>query len=199
MEINEPAIAYSSKREFSIAEYLEMENAVTEKHEYYQGEIFAMSGTKSKHNIVIGNLSYYLRQKLQGKPCRPFGSDMRIHIEKNTLFTYPDISIFCGALISLNNDDMNFLNPTIIIEVASPSTQNYDRETKFKLYQAIPTLKEYILVDPLCISIDAFFINSGGNWELSALREPGQSLGLNSMGVSVALRDIYEGIDFPAS
>ena len=198
MEINEPGTAYS-KREFSIGEYLEMENAASEKHEYYQGEIFAMSGTKLKHNIVSGNLLYYLRQKLQGTSCRPFSSDIRIHISKNTLFTYPDISVFCGDPESLNNDEMNFLNPSVIIEVASPSTRNYDRGTKFKLYQDIPSLKAYILIEPLSISIDAFFINSSANWELRAYRNIDQNLDLNSIGVSVALKDIYEGIDFLAS
>src|SRR6185503_6229144 len=101
MEVKEPAVAYS-KNKYTIAEYLEMENAATEKHEYYQGEIFAMSGPKFQHILVSRNLFLTLGQKLKGKPCQPLGSDMRIHIPKNTLFTYPDISIICG--------DPEFLN-----------------------------------------------------------------------------------------
>jgi Uma2 family endonuclease len=198
MEIKEPAIAYS-KREFSIEEYLEMENASAEKHEYYRGEIFAMSGAKSKHNIVTSNLHIHIGGLLKGKPCKPFGSDLRIHVEKNTLFTYPDISIICGELVSLNNDDINFLNPTVIIEVASPSTKKYDRETKFELYKDIPTFKEYILVDPLSISADTFFINGQGDWELREFRHLEQSIELNSIGISVSMKDVYEEIDFSAS
>ncbi len=147
MEVKEPALAYA-KGKYTIEEYLQMENAASEKHEYYQGEIFAMSGAKIEHNKVTSNLHYALRSKLKGKPCQPFGSDQRIHIEKNTLFTYPDISVVCGDLLTLNDDEYNVLNPSIIFEVASPSTRDYDRGEKFKLYRDIPTLKEYILVNP---------------------------------------------------
>ena len=95
MELREPAKAYG-KQHFSIEEYLEIENAATEKHEYYKGEIFAMSGAKLAHNIIWKNFFGSLAIKLKGKYCQPFGSDLRIHIESNTLFTYPDISIICG-------------------------------------------------------------------------------------------------------
>jgi len=192
MELNEPAVAYG-KHLYSIEEYLEMENAATEKHEYYLGEIFAMSGAKSQHNIIAGNLYFHLRQKLAGKPCRPFNSDLRIHIEKNTLFTYPDLSIICGDLKSLNNDDMNFLNPSVIFEVSSLSTRNYDRQAKFKLYRDIPTLKEYVLVYPESFSVDAFFVNSQGHWELIEYKSIDDALQLKTVDVSVDLKDIYEG------
>src|SRR5690348_5479563 len=92
MEVREPAVAYG-KQKFSIAEYLEMEDASAEKNEYYKGEIFAMSGPKVPHNEISGNLYFAFRKKLQGKRCKPYNSDQRIHIESNTLFTYPDISI----------------------------------------------------------------------------------------------------------
>ncbi len=192
MEIKEPAIAYSKKK-YTIEEYLEMENAATEKHEYYQGEIFAMSGPKVPHNIITSNLQSYLGQKLRGKSCRPFGSDLRIHIEKNTLFTYPDISIICGEVITLNNDEWNALNPTVIIEVLSPSTKNYDRGEKFKLYRDIATLKEYILIDSESISIEAFYINEHGNWELKEHKSIDEILYLQVIQTSLELREIYEG------
>jgi Uma2 family endonuclease len=96
-----------------------MENASSEKHEYYQGEIFAISGAKVPHNIIATNLVVALTIKLKGNSCRPFNSDQRIHVEANTLFTYPDISIICGDIITRNNDDYNVLNPTVLIEVLS--------------------------------------------------------------------------------
>ncbi len=191
MELNEPAVAYGDKR-YTIEEYLEMEDAATEKHEYYRGEIFAMSGARSQHNIVTSNLHIALGQKLKGKPCRPFGSDLRIHIEKNTLFTYPDLTIVCGELISRNDDDKNFLNPTVIIEVLSPSTRAYNKGAKFELYKDIPTLKEYILVEPEWINVEAYF-NDGSDWrrrEISAIED---DLTLQSVGVAISLREIYEG------
>src|ERR1700740_3378674 len=124
MEVNEAAVDYGKKK-YSIEEYLEMENASPEKHEYYQGEIFAMAGGGSQHNIVAKNVLSVLDKKLDKKPCQPFNSDTRVYIEKSMLFTYPDVSVFCGDLLSLNNDDLNFLNPVIIFEVLSPSRKNY--------------------------------------------------------------------------
>lgn len=192
MEFNEPAVAYY-KRNLTIEEYLEMENAAEDKHEYYKGEIFAMSGAKLEHNIVCVNLLSSLKQKLKGKPCQPFGSDLRIHIPENTLFTYPDISVICGKPESLNNDEMNFLNPTVIFEVYSHSTKKYDREPKFRLYLDIPTLREYVLVDPTAVGIESFYINSNGNWELKDYNSLDQSLLLSHLQVSLDLKDIYEG------
>ncbi len=193
MEVNEPAVAYS-RQKLTIEEYLQMENAATEKHEYYKGEVFAMSGAKMPHNKVAKNLLVSLELKLKGKPCEPFGSDVRIHIEKNSLFTYPDISVICGEPVSMNNDGMNFLNPTVIFEVLSPSTRDYDRAEKFKLYRDIPTLKEYILVDPELIYIEAFHLNNVGNWELREYKNLSETLALPAIQVSLALKDIYEGI-----
>ncbi len=192
MEVNEAAVDYG-KRNFTIEEYLEMENVSTEKHEYYQGEIFAMSGAKSQHNIISKNLMIALGTKLKGKPCQPYGSDARIHIEKNTLFTYPDLSVICGDMKSLNNDDHNFLNPTIIFEVLSRSTRNYDRTTKFKLYRDIPTLKEYVMVETESIGIEAWQLNNKGQWELREYQSLGDVLLLPSVQVSIEVKDIYEG------
>jgi Uma2 family endonuclease len=192
MLTNEPALAYQ-KQKYTIPEYLEMENAATEKHEYYQGEIFAMSGAKLQHNRVVRNLLTSLTRELKGKPCEPLGSDARIHIPENTLFTYPDISIFCEKPESLNNDEMNFLNPSVIIEVLSPSTKNYNRGEKFKLYRDIHTLREYILVEPEAIGVEAFFINAHGNWELKEYRSINDTLQLKTINVSLSLTEIYDG------
>lgn len=139
-ELREPAVAYG-KSKFTIEEYLQMELTSQAKHEYYQGEIFAMSGPKVPHNIIAGNMFGELRQRLKGQSCRPFNSDQRIHVPQNSLFTYPDISIICGEIITLDNDDWNVLNPTVIIEVLSPGTKDYDRGGKFKLYRDIASSK----------------------------------------------------------
>ena len=191
MEINEPSVAHG-KQKYTIEEYLEMEAAATEKHEYYQGEIFAMSGPKFQHVKVCMNLSYRLSAKLSGKPCQPLNNDMRVHIEKNTLFTYTDISIVCGDPLFLNDDEWNLLNPTVIFEVLSPSTKNYDRGEKFRLYRDIPTLKEYVLVDPEAILIEAYAINKQNLWELKEYKNIDETLQLNSIGVSLELKEIYE-------
>src|ERR1043165_8642906 len=98
MEVKEPAPLYQ-KAHYSIQEYLEMEKASIEKHEYYRGEIFAMAGAGSRHNVIFKNLFRDIASWLKGKPCQPYGPDMRLHIPQNTLFTYPDISIYCNEII----------------------------------------------------------------------------------------------------
>jgi len=196
MEIKEPAVAYN-KQKISIEEYLEMENAALEKHEYYQGEIFAMSGAKVPHNAIASNLLVELGMKLKGKKCKPFNSDQRIHIPSNTLFTYPDISIICGEVITLNNDEWNALNPSVIIEVLSKSTKNYDRGEKFKLYRDINTLKEYILVDSESIHIEVFRLNEKKHWELEEYNDINASLEVKAINEQILISEIYDGVKIP--
>jgi Uma2 family endonuclease len=192
MEVREPLVVYG-KKNFTIEEYLELETAATEKSEYYKGEIFAMSGALLPHNIIAVNVLVSLHQKLKGKGCRPFNSDMRIHIEKNTLFTYPDISVVCGEPKTFNNDNFNLLNPLVIVEVLSKSTKNYDRGDKFKLYRDIPTLKEYILIDSQTVSVEIFRINEKNHWELEELVSIEDSLTIAALKLAISLEDIYDG------
>jgi Uma2 family endonuclease len=194
-ELREPAVAYG-KSKFTIEEYLEFEKASEEKHEYYLGEIFAMSGSKVPHNTISVNIIALLKQKLKGKSCQPFNSDQRIYIPENSLFTYPDISIICGEIITLNNDDWNILNPSVIIEVLSPGTKDYDRGGKFKLYRDIATLKEYILVDTETTNIESFRINDSGYWELEEYKKIDASLLVKTVQVTIPVAEIYEGIKF---
>lgn len=193
MEVREPAVAYG-KQKFSIAEYLEMENASPEKHEYYKGEIFAMSGAKMPHNEISSNLMILIGSNLKGKKCKPYGSDVRIHIEANTLFTYPDLSIICGERTTLNNDDYNVLNPTVIIEILSKATKNYDRGEKFMLYRDIPTLKEYVLVDSESIHIEVFRLNETQHWELEEYDSINEELYIKAINEKVLIEEIYEGV-----
>jgi len=195
MEIKEPAIAYGQQKS-SIEAYLEMENASLEKHEYYKGEMFAMSGAKMPHNKISKNLLGNLFIKLKGKKCQPYGSDVRVHIQSNTLFTYPDISIVCGDVLTLNNDEYNVLNPTVIIEILSPSTRNYDRGEKFKLYRDITSLKEYILVDSESIHIEVFRLNEKNHWELEEYKDSNNNLLISAINEKLLIAEIYEGLNF---
>ena len=192
MEVKEPAVAYG-KEKFTIEEYLRMEKAATEKHEYYQGEIFAMSGAKPRHNVIAKNLIRDIANALRGKPCQPYGSDLRISIPENTLFTYPDISIICGDIVSSEFDEDTAVMPTIIIEILSLSTKEYDRGGKFKLYRDIAPLKEYILIDSESVNIEAFRINNSNHWELEEYKSGSETLELPSVQVSIPVADIYEG------
>ncbi len=192
-EVKEPAVAYQ-KQYFTEEEYFAMEEKAVEKHEYYNGEIFLMSGTKIPHNTISINLLGSIIPHLKGKPCKPFHSDQRVYVEKNGLFTYPDIFIVCGKTETRNNDNWNVLNPTVIIEILSPSTRSYDRGDKFKLYRDLPSLQEYILVNSEAIGVEAFSINGDGWWELKEYKERHEDLKINSIGLSIPLQDVYDGV-----
>lgn len=191
-EVREPAEAYGKKK-LTIEEYLQWEKASLEKHEYYQGEIFAMAGAGARHIIISKNLMRDIATALKGKTCQPYGSDLRIHIPENTLFTYPDISIVCNDLLNLKGVEDMVIQPAVIIEILSTSTKQYDRGEKFKLYREIPALKEYILVDSESVNIEAFRINNNEHWELEEYKSIKQELSIPTVDLFLSIRDIYEG------
>ncbi len=200
MIIEEPAVDYN-KQYITVAEYLEREKASLEKHEYYKGEIFplhredvtGMAGAGQRHNVIFKNTYLGLGIRLQGKPCQPYGSDLRIHIPENTLFTYPDISIICNDFIPSAEDEDSFILPTVLIEILSPSTKSYDRNGKFKLYQDIPSLKEYVLIDSQSISVEVFRLNNNGYWELEEYKTLEATLVIPSIAVAIPVEEIYRG------
>lgn len=203
MEVREPMAVYGKKR-VTAEEYLEWEKASVERHEFYKGEVFpmgghgellAMSGAGNRHNRIFTNIFGELFSQLKGKSSQPFGPDLRIYIPENSLFTYPDISIICGDMISSDIDEDSFMQPTVIIEILSPSTKNYDRGEKFRLYRDIPALNEYILVDSLSIHIEAFRINAIGFWELEEYKSLDGELRIGSIDTSISVADIYSGIN----
>ena len=192
MEVREP-IVVQNKSKLTAEEYLQFEKESLHKHEYFKGEIFAMAGAGARHNVIFSNLFIGIGSQLKGRPCKPYGSDLRIHIPENTLFTYPDISIICGEIVPSQIDADTAILPTVLIEILSPSTKNYDRGGKFRLYRDIPALKEYILIDTESISIEVFRINSKGHWELEEYRSIENTLTIPTVTVSMPLKEIYEG------
>jgi Uma2 family endonuclease len=196
MEVKEPAVSYG-KNKITIEEYLQFEKATDIKHEYYRGEVFAMSGAKPRHNVIAKNLMRDIATALRGKPCQPYGSDMRINIPENTLFTYPDISIICGEVVPSGYDEDTATEPIVIIEILSESTRGYDRISKFQLYRDIPALREYILIDSESIHIEAFRINSNNHWELEEYKTISGELVIPSVQVNVPIAFIYEGTRLP--
>ena len=191
--VNEPALKYNH---ISPEEYLAEERAALDKHEYYQGEVFAMSGASLKHNVIFSNLFTDIGGKLKGKGCRPYGSDLRIHIPKNTLYTYPDISIICGEADLTDKEFDTATNPSVIIELLSKSTRNYDKGEKFTLYRDIDTLKEYLLVDTEKIYVEKHIRNADGSWQLTDYKSLENSFTIDSLQINILLTDIYEGISF---
>lgn len=187
MELTE--IIYVSEKD-----YLDKELLALEKHEYFKGEIFAMSEASIAHNKIAINSISDIFTKLKGKKCQPFGSDLRIHIPKNTLFTYPDISIVCDEIETTDDKFDTITNPSVLIEILSPSTRNYDKGEKFTLYREIDSLQEYILIDSERIMVEKFIRNSDNSWQLTEYRTIEQSFTIATVGIEMFLLDIYEGV-----
>jgi Uma2 family endonuclease len=179
-------------KSISVEEYLEMEILSEVKHEYYQGEIFAMAGASDEHNKIVVNTLLSLGNQLKGKPCRPYVSDLRMAVKQNLFYTYPDISVICGKLEKTDDKFDTATNPTAIIEVLSESTKEYDRGTKFKLYRDIPYLKDYIMIDATGpIGLEHFSLNAEGLWVLQEYNNIEESVFISSIDVGLALSDIY--------
>lgn len=208
MIVRDPVPVYGKKL-LTEEEYLDFERKSSEKHEYYNGEVFlmldyihddtkqevlAMSGATYTHSAIASNIIGELHTMLKGKPCQPLGSDMRVYIPQNTLYTYPDVSVFCGDPVIQGEDEKSSaIGPIVIFEVLSPSTKNYDRGQKFKLYREIPVLKEYILVDTEAVSIEAFRVNKSNHWELEEYKSIEDELQIPTLSLAISLKSIYEG------
>lgn len=180
----------------SIEEYLLMEEDSEIKHEYYRGEVFAMAGGTIAHNRIVRNVLTSLDNFLNGKDCEVFPSDLKIHIEANTLFTYPDISIVCEKLERWNDRNDTITNPTVIIEVLSKKTRNYDRGEKFKLYRRLPSLKEYILVSSMEISVERFTKQETGVWNFREITNPDELVSIETIGFSIPIKEFYRNVIF---
>lgn len=175
-------------------DYLSGEKKATEKHEYYKGQIFAMSGASIPHNRISRNLLVILANKLRGKGCEPFGSDLRIHIPSNSLYTYPDISIFCGEVEKAETDFDTATNPKVVIEVLSKSTKDYDKGSKFTLYRSIAALKEYITIDSESAHVECHTKNDDNSWTLRENKDLNDILFMQSLEIDILMSDIYVGV-----
>jgi Uma2 family endonuclease len=190
-EVKEPAAKYNY---ISQEDYLAMERESEEKHEYFEGEIFAMAGASMPHNEVVRSIYSALSIHLKGKDCKPYGSDLRVHIPSNTLYTYPDISIICGKPETTDVFTDNVTNPSVIIEVLSKSTKGYDTIEKFSLYRSIKTLKEYITIDSTRVSVELYTKQEDGKWLLSEFKQLTDSFVISTIGLTLLLNDIYEDV-----
>ena len=180
-------------------EYLTRERDARERHEYYHGEVFAMSGGTPEHSLIIANVSGELRAALKGKPCRLYESNLRIRIPRTTLYTYPDASVVCGPLQfdPLDARKETVTNPTLLVEVLSPSTETWDRGGKFQNYQQIESLREYVLVSSEKPLVETYLRHEGCTWIYAAAGGPEARARFNSLGVEIALAEIYAGVEFP--
>lgn len=178
--------------------YLRFERNSPEKHEYYQGQVYAMAGATRNHIRIVGNVFASLHRQLLARPCEIYMTDMRVKVNDSGLYTYPDIAIVCGQAQFVDHTQDTLMNPTVLIEVLSPSTENYDRGSKFELYQALDSFKEYLLVAQDRARIEHYTRQSDGKWLLHDVKAMDAVLELTSIGCTLALADVYAKITFEA-
>ena len=183
-----------NKKFFTHEAYLDYEEKAENRNDFYKGEIFAMSGGSANHNTITLSVASELSSSLSEK-YRVFMSDMKVRVEKHTLDTYPDIMVVCGDLQFYENRDDIILNPIVIFEVLSKSTEAYDRGNKFAFYRSIPSFKEYIMIDQYQMHVEQFYLQDE-KWVLVEYTEPSTDLKLISIDFSMKLENIYRRIHF---
>jgi Uma2 family endonuclease len=179
-------------------QYLAIERKAAYKSEYYNGEMFAMAGASEPHNRIKDNLIGELYGRLKGSGCHSYSSDMRVKVSRTGLYTYPDVVIVCGRPELEDAVGDTLLNPQVVIEVLSDSTEKYDRGKKFRHYKRIEALREYVLVAQDEPVIERFVRQPDGSWNATAVEGPGAEFVFATVPVRVPLADIYAGVAFPA-
>jgi len=195
-------MSIAEKRRLTAAEYLAIEAGADIRHEFFDGEMFAMSGGSIWHNIIKDNLARALGNRLAGRGCRVVTSDQRLKVDATGLYTYPDVLVFCGPPVMEDGVHHTLINPLLVVEVLSDSTEKYDRGIKFGHYRRLATLQEYVLVAQDRLSVEAYLRRADAaadvdQWLLSAATGAAATIGFGSLDVSVPLAEIYDGVEFP--
>jgi Uma2 family endonuclease len=173
-------------------QYLEIERKAEFKSEYYQGEMFAMAGARPDHNLIVTSLIAHLYPQLRSRPCLVYQSDQRVRVSDSGLCTYPDVVVVCDEPQFVDDERDTLTNPTLIVEVLSPSTEAYDRGRKFDHYRSLPSLREYLLVASDRVHADLYTRQSGEQWLLTAAGRPEDTIKLSSIACQLTLAEIYE-------
>ena len=181
----------------SIKSYVEYEYSTEPKHEYERGEILMMSGGTINHGILCGNAYNELRSEIgkDTKNCTVIGSEVRIHIEKAESIVYPDAMVICGDIEVSEEDKDAVINPILVVEVLSKSTESYDRGDKFYKYRQLVSLKEYILIDQAKAVVETFYKRENNIWEISRIAGLDQLIEIKSIGVNLKMEELYSGIN----
>jgi Uma2 family endonuclease len=180
---------------FTPEEYFQWEEEQQLRHEYINGEVYAMNGGTINHSKVASNLNFILKSHLRGGACQVLTSDARINIAQSNDYVYSDLSVTCDDRDRSTSQYITY--PCLVVEVLSPSTANYDRGDKFRMYRRNPILQDYLLVDAEKIAIDLYRQNELGNWEIINY-QAGDMIKLQSINLSCLIENIYEDIVFEA-
>src|SRR3989440_1169386 len=177
-------------------EYLRLERQAEYKSEYLNGEIFAMGGASRQHNLITVNIGAEFNRQLKGKPCEAYASDMRVKVRANGLYTYPDVVVVCGEPQFEDKEVDTLLNPTLLVEVLSQSTERYDRIAKTSYYRTIDSLQEHLLVAQHEFRLEQYLRQPNEQWSLTQYTSPDEVVQLPSIDCSLRLNDVYDKITF---
>jgi len=189
------AVPQPAERPISPEAYLARERLAETKSEYFRGKIYAMSGASRWHVRICDDLQYAITTELRERGCEAFSSDMRVKVEDNGLYTYPDLTVVCGEAEFEDERFDTLLNPTLIVEVLSPSTETYDRTDKFERYRDLDSLREYVLVATDKPSVETFRREEHG-WVFNQVRGLNESVRFASINVTIPLAEIYRRVNF---
>ncbi len=188
------------KRAFTQEEYAELEAKAAYKSQFVAGEIYAMAGSEPENVEIADNLTHIFRSRFEGRPCRSFSSDLRVRAKAGGLWTYPDLTVVCGEpKFDGTSRPRSLLNPQVIFEILSPSTEAFDRGDKFSRYQLLESLTDYVLVSTDRMRIGHFTRQTDGGWTFREYNAPAEVLPLASVQCEIALAEIYERIAFSTS
>jgi len=180
-------------------EYLAIERAAPFKSEYHDGAMFAMSGGTRIHSLIVVNMSAEFRQRLRGGPYSTTTQDLRLRVSPNGLYTYPDIMVICGKAELTDDHRDTAVNPILLVEVLSPSTENHDRVFKFAQYRGIASLQEYVMVSQSTPHVETYRREGSGGWLFSEFSGLEVDCKFPSIHCQVPMREIYENVDFEAA
>jgi Uma2 family endonuclease len=191
-------VALSNKpKRMTESEYLAFDHASEVKHEYINGEVFAMTGASWEHNMICSLTIAALVNQLRGKPCQVSPSDLRLKVTETGLYTYPDISVICGDPIFAGNEFDTIVNPTVIIEILSKTTEAYDRGEKFQHYRTLETLQDYVLISQDKPRIEGYSRQQNKKWTFTDAIGLDAAFEIPSIGCILKLAEVYERVTFP--
>ena len=183
------------KTTYTAEEYLAIDRLSDFKNEYFNGEVFAMTGASRKHNLITANVTSSLNPQLKGRQCEVYASDMRVKVRSTGLYTYPDVVVVCGSPAFEDKEIDTLTNPTLIIEVLSKSTEGYDRGDKFGHYRKLDSLSEYILISQDKHHIEHYVRQPDNQWLLSETDDLQITIELPAINCRLALADIYDKVE----
>jgi Uma2 family endonuclease len=176
--------------------FLEYLDSIEGKAEYLDGEIFDMAGGSPAHSLISNNVGAELRECLKGRGCRAYNSDLTIELPVDGAIVFPDGSVVCGDLIPTFDRADIITNPTLIVEVVSPSSSRYDRRGKLRKYFTIPSLKEYMIIEQREAQVDVWTKSETGEWKFNTYQELTESVKLFSLGIELKMSEIYRDVEF---